>query len=119
MTGPYRRFRRHMATKAVYTNKVPLGPYRGAGRPEAAMFIERMMDLLGRIEDRPRRVETEKRKGRGQIVSPLGLKRSIRSKQFLESAVKELGVDDEREGEKRWILMLVLLPAGQPGKVLE
>jgi carbon-monoxide dehydrogenase large subunit len=28
------------------TNKPPQGPYRGAGRPEAAFFRERMMDLL-------------------------------------------------------------------------
>jgi carbon-monoxide dehydrogenase large subunit len=31
---------------AVYTNKTPLGAYRGAGRPEANFFMERMMDLL-------------------------------------------------------------------------
>ncbi|MCL6551892.1 MAG: xanthine dehydrogenase family protein molybdopterin-binding subunit [Firmicutes bacterium] len=30
----------------VATTKVPLGPYRGAGRPEAALIVERMMDLL-------------------------------------------------------------------------
>jgi len=29
----------------VATNKVPTGPYRGAGRPEAAYLIERMVDL--------------------------------------------------------------------------
>ena len=31
---------------AVYTNATPTGPYRGAGRPEAAFLIERMMDRL-------------------------------------------------------------------------
>ena len=30
------------------TNKVPTGPYRGAGRPEAAFLIERMVDLAAR-----------------------------------------------------------------------
>ncbi|HXV62233.1 MAG TPA: xanthine dehydrogenase family protein molybdopterin-binding subunit [Vicinamibacteria bacterium] len=30
----------------VFTNKVVSEPYRGAGRPEAAYFIERAMDLL-------------------------------------------------------------------------
>ncbi|HSF19390.1 MAG TPA: xanthine dehydrogenase family protein molybdopterin-binding subunit [Vicinamibacteria bacterium] len=30
----------------VFTNKVASEPYRGAGRPEAAYFIERAMDLL-------------------------------------------------------------------------
>src|SRR5207244_7989808 len=29
----------------VATNKVPTGPYRGAGRPEAAYLVERMVDL--------------------------------------------------------------------------
>ena len=30
------------------TNKVPTGPYRGAGRPEAAFLIERMVDIAAR-----------------------------------------------------------------------
>ncbi|HEU5298723.1 MAG TPA: xanthine dehydrogenase family protein molybdopterin-binding subunit, partial [bacterium] len=29
----------------VATNKVPTGPYRGAGRPEAAYLVERMVDI--------------------------------------------------------------------------
>jgi carbon-monoxide dehydrogenase large subunit len=29
----------------VCTNKVPTGPYRGAGRPEAALAIERLVDI--------------------------------------------------------------------------
>ncbi len=32
----------------VATNKVPTGPYRGAGRPEAAYVAERMADLAAR-----------------------------------------------------------------------
>uniref|UniRef100_A0A831TEQ4 Xanthine dehydrogenase family protein molybdopterin-binding subunit n=1 Tax=Thermorudis peleae TaxID=1382356 RepID=A0A831TEQ4_9BACT len=32
----------------VYTNTMEVGAYRGAGRPEAAYYIERMMDLLAR-----------------------------------------------------------------------
>jgi carbon-monoxide dehydrogenase large subunit len=38
----------NVATTAysVFTNKTPLGAYRGAGRPEAAYFIERGIDLL-------------------------------------------------------------------------
>ena len=31
---------------SVYTNKMALGAYRGAGRPEAAYYLERAMDLL-------------------------------------------------------------------------
>jgi carbon-monoxide dehydrogenase large subunit len=32
--------------RCVVTNTTPIGPYRGAGRPEAAATIERAMDLL-------------------------------------------------------------------------
>jgi len=32
----------------VFTNKTPTAAYRGAGRPEATYYIERMMDLLAR-----------------------------------------------------------------------
>jgi carbon-monoxide dehydrogenase large subunit len=30
----------------VLTNATPVGPYRGAGRPEATYFTERLMDLV-------------------------------------------------------------------------
>lgn len=44
----------------VATNKVPTGPYRGAGRPEACYIIERMIDRVARdIEIDP--VEVRKR----------------------------------------------------------
>lgn len=31
-------------TKAVFTNATPVGPYRGAGRPESNYYIERLLD---------------------------------------------------------------------------
>lgn len=31
-------------TKAVFTNATPVGPYRGAGRPENNYYVERLMD---------------------------------------------------------------------------
>ena len=34
--------------RAVLTNTTPTGPYRGAGRPEAIYFIERLMDAAAR-----------------------------------------------------------------------
>jgi carbon-monoxide dehydrogenase large subunit len=34
----------HVASKAMFTNTTPMGPYRGAGRPEAAYISERLMD---------------------------------------------------------------------------
>ena len=38
----------HIGVKLVLTNVAPLGPYRGAGRPEAIILIERMIDRAAR-----------------------------------------------------------------------
>ena len=39
----------YVAIKGVYTNTVPVDAYRGAGRPEAAYTIERLMDEAARV----------------------------------------------------------------------
>ena len=90
ITGPYAIRNVFVDAKSVYTNKVPLGPYRGAGRPEAAFFIERMMDFLADelgmdpVSVRLRNASDE------PFTSPLDL--SIPPfRPFLESAVRELG----------------------------
>jgi carbon-monoxide dehydrogenase large subunit len=35
-------------TKCVFTNTSPIGPYRGAGRPEANYYIERLLETAAR-----------------------------------------------------------------------
>src|SRR5579884_1276393 len=45
-SGVYRIPRIAFRPMAVVTNTTPTGPYRGAGRPEAAALLERSMDLL-------------------------------------------------------------------------
>ncbi len=47
-TGPYDIRSVEASLVEVYTNKVPTGPYRGAGRPEAAFYLERALDILAR-----------------------------------------------------------------------
>src|SRR5437660_2901173 len=37
-----------VASKAIFTHTTPLGPYRGAGRPEAVYVTERLMDEAAR-----------------------------------------------------------------------
>ncbi|MGH6737738.1 MAG: xanthine dehydrogenase family protein molybdopterin-binding subunit [Bradyrhizobium sp.] len=46
LAGPYRINNFLAEAKIVTTNKVPNAPYRGAGRPEAALATERAMDLI-------------------------------------------------------------------------
>lgn len=44
--GVYRIPRVGFRQRSVVTNTTPIGPYRGAGRPEAAALVERTVDLL-------------------------------------------------------------------------
>ncbi len=39
-------------TRCVFTNTVPIGPYRGAGRPEANYVMERLVDTAARATGR-------------------------------------------------------------------
>lgn len=39
----------HLMARAVFTNTGTLGPYRGAGRPEAVFLIERLLDKAARV----------------------------------------------------------------------
>jgi aerobic carbon-monoxide dehydrogenase large subunit len=48
LTGPYKIENLAVSGKIVVTNKVPNAPYRGAGRPEAAFVMERVVDLVAR-----------------------------------------------------------------------
>ena len=38
----------HIRLRGAYTNTVPVDAYRGAGRPEAAYVIERLVDVAAR-----------------------------------------------------------------------
>src|SRR5262245_54930365 len=43
--GPYRVQNYEVALTAIYTNRVPVTPVRGAGRPQAVFVMERLLDL--------------------------------------------------------------------------
>jgi carbon-monoxide dehydrogenase large subunit len=45
-TGPYAIDRIRFRSRSVLTNTTPTGAYRGAGRPEPALALDRMLDLL-------------------------------------------------------------------------
>jgi len=50
-TGPYDIGHINVRTRVVVTNTAPIGPYRGAGRPEAAYLLERGIDAFARRLD--------------------------------------------------------------------
>ena len=47
-TGPYDIPKVYAKCTAVYTHSVPVDAYRGAGRPEAAYVLERLVDVCAR-----------------------------------------------------------------------
>lgn len=48
LPGPYRTPAVLFDLRGAFTNKTPVGAYRGAGRPEATFLLERVMDLVAR-----------------------------------------------------------------------
>jgi aerobic carbon-monoxide dehydrogenase large subunit len=46
LPGPYRTPNIDFTLEGAYTNKTPVGAYRGAGRPEATYLLERLVDVV-------------------------------------------------------------------------
>ena len=53
-TGPYDVQAVHARVRAIYTHTIPVDAYRGAGRPEAAYLLERLVDNCAYALDMPR-----------------------------------------------------------------
>jgi carbon-monoxide dehydrogenase large subunit len=49
LTGVYDIQAAHMRAVGIYTNTTPVDAYRGAGRPEAILTLERVMDEAARV----------------------------------------------------------------------
>jgi carbon-monoxide dehydrogenase large subunit len=48
LPGPYKTENIEFTLDGVFTNKTPVGAYRGAGRPEATYLVERIVDIVAR-----------------------------------------------------------------------
>jgi aerobic carbon-monoxide dehydrogenase large subunit len=48
LTGCYAIPAGHAVFRMIHTHAVPTGPYRGAGRPEMALLVERLADIAAR-----------------------------------------------------------------------
>lgn len=107
--GPYCFKNAFFRAVAVRTDKPPQGPYRGAGRPEAAYFMERMMDLLAeKLSMDPVKLRLMNMSDQ-PLTSPTGQKIEA-ALPFFERAVKELEYEKVRN-RKPGIAFFVLVPA--------
>jgi aerobic carbon-monoxide dehydrogenase large subunit len=115
MTGPYAIRKAFIKGTSVYTNKVPLGPYRGAGRPEAAFFLERSLDLLA-DELKMDPVEVRRRNTSARpFTSPTELEIPA-ARPFLEAAVRALGYRKATQAGPCGFSMFVLIPETGSGE---
>jgi aerobic carbon-monoxide dehydrogenase large subunit len=87
----------------VFANTTPVGPYRGAGRPEAAYFTERLVDLLAREA--------------GLDPAELRRRNFIRPDDFPYTTVTGLTYEsgDYQAGLDLLMEKLAVAPAGPPG----
>lgn len=125
VTGVYDIPAASVRVLGVATNKVPTGPYRGAGRPEGAYISERLADLAA-AELGLDRVEIRRRNMVGPAALPYrtAVGTTLDSGDFprlLQRVTEMLGLDAERDqqrlarerGEVRGIGLSVFLePAG-------
>ncbi|MDG6916096.1 MAG: xanthine dehydrogenase family protein molybdopterin-binding subunit [Nitrososphaerota archaeon] len=115
LVGPYAVPKAYAAAKAVLTNKVNMGPYRGAGRPEAAFFMERMMDRIAdetgidAAEVRLRNATTR------ETTSPLGME-APPSKRFFTEALRAFRYSSRKKKDKVGLSFFMLIPAAYGGE---
>jgi carbon-monoxide dehydrogenase large subunit len=54
LSGPYRIPNLEITVSSMFTNRVPVTPYRGSGQPQAVFVIERVLDAVARETGRDR-----------------------------------------------------------------
>jgi carbon-monoxide dehydrogenase large subunit len=105
LTGCYSIPAAEVEVVGVCTTKVPTGPYRGAGRPEAALVIERLVDLAaGELGVDP--VELRRRNvippGAFPYETPLGFTYDSGDYEAaLDAALELAGYDSLREEQRK------------------
>ncbi len=115
VTGPYAIPNVFIEGKTMYTNKVPLGPYRGAGRPEAAFFMERMMDFLSdELRMDPAQVRLRNTRATAW-KGPTGL-HVPPARRFLQDAVRQLGYRKLGRENGAGFSCFLLIPAASSGE---
>jgi aerobic carbon-monoxide dehydrogenase large subunit len=74
LTGPYKIDAVAIDARIAATNKVPNAPYRGAGRPEAAFAMERVIDLIaGELGLEPSEVRLRNMIRADEMPYPMGI----------------------------------------------
>ena len=92
LTGCYDNPALQFRVRCVLTNNLPIGPYRGAGRPEAAYMLERLIDHAAR-EMGIDRVELRRR----NFIDPANMPYTTSIAQVYDSGEFEAAMDKALE----------------------
>lgn len=108
ISGPYIIPNYHIDVKVAYTNKVPVATVRGAGYPQAAFVMERLMDKISQklnlspVEVRERNlIPLEKIPYTKPLTSRAGLPLVVDSGDFLAIQTKAVNEINYAEFDKR------------------
>ena len=73
----------HMRCRSMMTNTVPTAPFRGAGRPEATLVLERLIDLAAeQARHRPAAHPQEERHPEEEAALPHRQRAALRQRRF-------------------------------------
>jgi len=100
--GMYAIPRIQVEARCVFTNTVPTGPYRGAGRPEANYLLERLVDAAARVTGiDPVKLRRRNLIAAGQIPYKTAVGTTFDSGDFLAVLDKALALARYAEFKKR------------------
>ena len=116
MTGPYKIEKAHLYGHYVLTNKSLNGWYRGAGKPEAGIVMERMIDLLADKLNMDMAEIRLKNAIDAPFKSPLGLEFKTPAKSLLEDALKYFDYEKKAKEKNVGIALFMLDQDAAPGE---
>lgn len=119
LTGPYKMEFISVRARGVFTNLPPTGPYRGAGRPEATLFHETLMeDLANELKMDPVELR-EKNLINGEYVTPSGLKIDKGGYKEVFNRAKEIYRKIPQKGKSLVVFTeQVSVPPGESARVI-
>ncbi|BBG26218.1 xanthine dehydrogenase family protein molybdopterin-binding subunit [Sulfuracidifex tepidarius] len=118
LTGPYKMEFVSVRARGVFTNLPPTGPYRGAGRPEATLFHETLMeDLAKELKMDPVDLR-EKNLIDGEYVTPSGLRIDNGGYREVFNKAKEIYRSIKERGKSLIVFAeQVSIPPGESARV--
>ncbi|BCU68154.1 aldehyde oxidase [Sulfolobales archaeon HS-7] len=116
LTGPYKMRFAEVEAISVFTNLPPTGPYRGAGRPEAALIHETLIEELSKTIGMDSLEIRKKNLIKGEYTTPLGLRIDEAGYQRVFELAEKKYREMQRNRKKAALVTFSALIASPPGE---